>query len=160
MDMDMDISENTFNVDQVTLACLVSNKHKKVLEEMNPQYAALLNDTRMSYNSSSPASSLFYDTIQENREWLLQTFSFMLDNPVHTNTKFQPFVESLLRDRSTGHGKKIYEDATYDCISDEEHDDEPVLFGKDCKDLRAEGAAREPSKIEYWKMQHVFRTEP
>lgn len=161
-------SENTFNVDQVTLACLVSSKHKKALGEMNSQYASLLDNSNQM--RQQPATNIFYDTVQENRSWLLSTFESMLDDPTYSNLHlqtngkiqytFQQYVETLLRDRerSIGPSKKLYADAEYDYASEDENEDEPMLFGNDCKDLRKEDEARQPSNIEYWKMQQVFRT--
>lgn len=133
-----------FDVDKLTLSCLVNRKHHKHL-----------GDT-FSTDMFSPKTSYIEEAIQEHLPYLVQKFEYYCTHQsesIKVQHHMEKLIELLLRERE--------DDSNKDHIMEDEYGskekDEETLFGGDCTDLRETGEARQPTAIEYWKMQQVFK---
>jgi hypothetical protein len=152
---------SNFNVDEITLSCLVNRKHQKHFVK---------NKTDESFMSTS-----FQESIQENLPYLVQRFEYYCTNtPKQPNVQhhLEKLIELLLRERNQtsleendmnaslkqgDHCDENDDENEDDGYDRGDEDDDDYMFGSNCKDMISSGQARQPSTIEYWKMQQVFK---
>lgn len=142
-------SESSFNVDKITLSCLVSSKHKRHLGDK-----ILTSNEWMDYDTRPSVRQELYNTIEENREYIMGIFNDLLDTPSQKGKlqhTFEKFIDCLIKEKDLDNNScTIYDD------QDENKEDDETMF-TECVDLRQTEEVREPSKMEYWKMQQLFK---
>tara|TARA_B110000503_G_C7126253_1_gene404745 strand:+ start:504 stop:938 length:435 start_codon:yes stop_codon:yes gene_type:complete len=138
-----------FNIDKITLSCLVSRKHKRHLGDK-----ILSSSEWMNYDTTHSFQQELYNTIEENREYIYKTFCELLDNPCQKEKlqhTFKKFIDCLIYEKDlNNNSNSIYDE------EDENKEDDENMF-TECVDLRETEESIKPSKIEYWKMQQLFR---